>query len=129
MSAKPYVLGILGVAVGLAGISELADATLTEHQRLPAGSRTVVTVHGSTVDEGEYSLHAGVDSLVRICQLEVGRNIGVDPIRPLEGDRFQFEFQPGLDDADQDQFRGCIGDIVVDHLQASVETMTYVGPQ
>ncbi len=128
MSAKPYVLGILGVAAGLAGISELADATLTEHERLPRGSKTIVVVHGSTVGEGEFSLHAGVDGLVRICQLEVGRSIGHGSVDPLDGDRFQFEFRPALDEADQDQFRGCIGDIVVDHLQASVESYRYVGP-
>lgn len=125
MSARPYVLGILAVAGGLVGISELADATLTTHEPTPAQSRTVVVVHGSTVDEGEFDLATGIDSHVRFCQLEVGRQLGPDPLERLAGDRFQFEFRPGLDDADQDQFRGCIGDIVTDHLQASVESYTY----
>ena len=127
MSAKPYVIGILGVAAGLVGVSELADATLTTHEALPPDSRTVVVVHASTVDERESTLGEGVDSLVRFCQLEVGRSIGTDRLQRLDGDRFQFTFQPGLDDANQDQFRGCVEDIVIDHLQASVESMTLVG--
>lgn len=128
MSARPYIIGILGVAAGLTGISELADATLTTHVRQPPESRTVVVVHGSTVDEGEFPLEDGMDGLVRFCQLEVGRNLGAQQLEPLGDDRYRFEFQPALDDADQDQFRGCIGDIVVDHLQASVEAMTYIDP-
>jgi hypothetical protein len=85
-----------------------------------------VIVHGSMNDEAEYGLALGVESLVRFCQLEVGRDIGLAPLEPLEGDRFRFVLQPALDDADQRQFRGCIGDIVVDHLQASVERMELI---
>ncbi len=128
MSAKPYIIGILGVAAGIAGVGELADATLTTHVDLPAESRTVAIVRGSTVDEGEFSLESGIESLIRVCQLEVGRDLGEQPLEPLGDGRFQFTFQPGLDDANEDQFRGCIGDIVVDHLQASVESMTYTAP-
>ena len=129
MSARPYIIGVLAVAGGLAGVSELADATLTTHERMPRDSTTVVVVHGSTVEEGEFALATGVESQVRICQLEVGRNIGPRPLTPLEGDRFRFEFSPGLDKANRDQFRGCMGDIIVDHLQASVESFTLVtGP-
>lgn len=124
MSAKPFIIGIGAVAAGLIGISELADATLTTHRTMPPDSRTVVVVHGSTVEEGEFALATGVESQVRFCQLEIGRRLGPEPLTALDGDRFTFEFQPGLDDADQDQFRGCMGDIVIDHLQASVESYT-----
>lgn len=126
MSARPYVIGVMAVAAGLVGIGELADATLTTHESLPADSRTVVVVHGSTVEEGEFALENGIESLVRYCQLEVGRRLGSERLVPLAPDRFELTFTPGLDDADQDQFAGCVGDIVVDHLQASVESYTYI---
>jgi hypothetical protein len=85
-----------------------------------------VIVHGSSNSAAEFELALGVESLVRFCQLEVGRDIGADPIEPLDGDRYRFVLRPALDEADQRQFRGCIGDIVVDHLQASVEMMELV---
>jgi hypothetical protein len=126
VSLKAVIIGIAVVIVGLIGVRVLADATFTTHVEQDPDSRMAVIVHGSMNDEAEYGLALGVESLVRFCQLEVGRDIGLDPLEPLEGDRFRFVLQPALDDADQRQFRGCIGDIVVDHLQASVERMELI---
>lgn len=124
MSVKAIVIGIAVVVAGLVGVRALADATLTTHVEMDPDSRLAVVVHGSMHDESEFDLSLGVESLVRFCQLEVGRDIGIGPLEPLDGDRFRFVLQPALDEADQRQFRGCIGDIVIDHLQASVESMT-----
>jgi hypothetical protein len=126
VSWKAVVIGIAVVVVGLIGVRALADATLTTHVEMDPDSRMLVVVHGSTNESGEFPLGAGVESLVRFCQLEVGRDIGADGLGALDGDRFSFVFQPALDDADQRQFRGCIGDIVIDHLQASVESMDLI---
>lgn len=126
MSVKVIVIGIAVVIVGLIGVRLLADATLTTHVEQDPDSRMGVVVHGSINDEAEFGLATGVESLVRFCQLEVGRNIGLEPLEPLDGDRYRFVLQPALDDADQKQFRGCIGDIVIDHLQASVESMELI---
>jgi hypothetical protein len=127
VNVKAVVIGLVVVIAGLLGVRALADATLTTHVTQDPDSRMDVVVHGSLNDEAEFELPAGVESLVRFCQLEVGRDIGAKSPEPLEGDRFRFVLQPALDDADQKQFRGCIGDIVVDHLQASVESMELVG--
>jgi hypothetical protein len=126
MSWKAFVIGIAIVIAGLIGVRVLADATLTTHVEQDPNSRMAVTVHGSKSDEAEYDLPVGMESLIRYCQLEVGRDIGTEPIEQLEDDHFRFVLQPALDDADQMQFRGCIGDIVIDHLQASVRSMELI---
>jgi hypothetical protein len=123
---KAIVIGIAVVIIGLIGVRVLADATLTTHVEQDPDSQMAVIVHGSMNDEAEYELGVGVESLVRFCQLEVGRDIGIGALETLEDDRFRFVLQPALDDSDQRQFRGCIGDIVVDHLQASVESMELI---
>lgn len=120
---KAFLIGVAVVIAGLIAVRALADATLTTHVKQDPNSRMVVVVHGSVHQAAEHELALGVESLVRFCQLEVGRDIGPTPLESLDGDRFRFVLRPALDEADQRQFRGCIGDIVVDHLQASVETM------
>ncbi len=129
MNARSFAVAVAVVVLGLVALSTLADATLTTHVPTEPGSRTEIVVHATTVEEGEFDLAHGVESLVRFCQLEVGRDIGPAPLASLGGDRFGFAFHPALDDADQDQFRGCVGDIVIDHLQASVESMTERAPE
>jgi hypothetical protein len=126
MSWKAILIGIAIVIAGLIGVRVLADATLTTHVEQDPDSRMAVIVHGSKNGEAEYDLPVGIESLVRFCQLEVGRDIGTEPIEELDGDRFRFILQPALDAADRKQFRGCIGDIVIDHLQASVRSMELI---
>jgi hypothetical protein len=126
VSWRAILIGIAIVIAGLIGVRVLADATLTTHVEQDPNSRMEVIVHGSKSGEAEYDLPVGVESLVRFCQLEVGRDIGTEPIEELDDDHFRFVLQPALDDADQKQFRGCIGDIVIDHLQASVRSMELI---
>ena len=126
MSLRAVVIGIAVVVAGLLGVRTLADATLTTHVEMDPDSRMRVVVHGSLHDAAEHDLAVGIEGLVRFCQLEVGRDIGIGPLYPLVGDRFGFTLKPALDEADQRQFRGCVGDIVVDHLQASVESMELI---
>ena len=126
MNLRAVVIGVAVVVLGLLGVRALADATLTTHVEMDPDSRLRVVVHGSVHDAAEHDLAVGVEGLVRFCQLEVGRDIGIGPLYPLADDRFGFTLRPALDEADQRQFRGCIGDIVVDHLQASVETMELI---
>ena len=126
MRVKAIVIGIAVVAAGLVGVRLLADATLTTHVPMDPDSRMDVVVHGSLHDAAEHDLAVGVEGLVRLCQLEVGRDVGVGRLDALDGDRFRFVLQPALDEADQRQFRGCIGDIVIDNLQASVESMEVI---
>jgi hypothetical protein len=123
---KAILIGVAIVVVGLIGVRVLADATLTTHVEQDPNSRMEVVVHGSISNEAEFDVPVGVESLVRFCQLEVGRSIGTGPLEDLGDDFFRFVLQPALDDADQKQFRGCIGDIVIDHLQASVRSMELV---
>lgn len=53
-------------------------------------TRTVITFHGTTVDELENEFHASVDDYLDWCQED-----GIDPEKPYSG-RFNVRFKPEL---------------------------------
>jgi hypothetical protein len=117
-----FGITVLGVAVYF-----LRDETMSRHTVQDRDSRMEVIIRaslrgpepGQSVDE--YAL-----AKVLSCRTEVAL---ADPVTELEPvDRaegtFRFELQPGLDDADEKQFEGCMQDWSVDHLRIDVLTMT-----
>lgn len=128
MNVRGVVIGTAVVAVGLLGLRALADATLTTHVTMDPDSQMTVVLRGDRGAEAEHGLSDQLESLAHYCELEVEAKIQPDRTQMLGPDRIRIVFQPALDDADQRQFRGCVSDLRVDHLQASVEETTTVGP-
>lgn len=128
MTLRTVLVALAVMVVALVGIRLLADAALTTHDYVDPDSQVEIVVRGRVSAQAEYNLPHGVDSLVRFCRLEVGRSALVAPLEQISDDEFRFIFQPALDDADQRQFRGCVNDMTVDHMLASVESMTLLNP-
>lgn len=113
------VLALLG-----GGIWQLRSATMSTHVGVDPDSQLAVTVEAdSNQSEPGQSLLEMVTAKVSVCRLEVPTS---DPIGPLQSGpdgRFRFVLQPGLDDTDRVQFRGCLEDWNVDHLLVDVVEM------
>jgi hypothetical protein len=126
VNVRAVAIGIAVVVCGLIGLRALADATLTTHVSMDPDSQMTMVLHGNRGEEAEHDLPSQLESLAHYCQLEVEAAIVPDRTEVLGADRIRVVFQPALDDADQRQFRGCVSDLRVDHLQASVEEIAEV---
>lgn len=127
MSPARVVSGLLALALLAVGIGQLRTATLSTHQRQPADSELTVELSSSTHGgEPGQTLAEMTEALLLVCRLEVTTD-PIGPLRSIADDHFAMTFRPGLDQTDQRQFRGCIEDWQIDHLQVDVISMTAAG--
>ncbi len=125
------VLGILGVMVGTGAVLGLREATLSTHQRVsPASQATLVLDADARGAETGRDLEELVETLLLTCRLEVGRSelvlddgeaVVESPTRP---GRYTAVFEPGLDQTNQRQLRGCLEDWTVDHVRIDVVSIS-----
>ncbi|MGH2684311.1 MAG: hypothetical protein ACRDJP_02460 [Actinomycetota bacterium] len=103
----------------MAGVLALREATLSTHE--PVAGRGTELVVAATTAGGErtQTLAEMVEAQLLACRLEVNSDIS-GPIQPLGDGRFRAVFEPAMDETDRRQFRGCVEDFVVDHLQINV---------
>ena len=115
----PILLGLIGLAIGLVAVFFLREATLSTHDT--AGGREMeLVVSAKTRDpERSQTLPEMVEAQVLTCRLEVNSDI-TGPIEELGDGRFRIILTPAMDDTDRRQFRGCVEDWIVDHLQVNV---------
>ena len=122
MKVRPaaVALSVVGLGVGVLGVSALREATLSTHERVDPGSRLEVHIRAKT-EGGEpgQSLGEMVDALLLTCRLEVTADL-VDPVREVSEGRFLAELTPALDETNRRQFKGCIEDFTIDHLRADI---------
>jgi hypothetical protein len=78
--------------------------------------------------EGGQTLAEMVEAQLLTCRLEVTSDFVtselVGPIEPLGDDRFRAVLTPALDDTNRRQFRGCVEDFMIDHVQINVVELT-----
>ncbi len=122
-----YVGAIVALAVTVVAVVMLRDATLSTHQDVDPDSRIelVLRVRTNSVEAGQ-TLDEMAEAQLLTCRLEVSS----DPVSPLEdlGDgRFRVELVPSMDETDRRQFRGCLEDFMIDHVQTDVERLEPVG--
>ena len=60
-----------------------------------------------------------VEAQLLTCRLEVTSDLA-GPIEDLGDGRFRAVFEPAMDETNRRQFRGCVEDFVIDHLQVNV---------
>ena len=118
------LLAIVGLAVGFIGISALREATLSTHQSVHHASLTRLEIkaraHGA---ERGQSLEEMVEAHLLSCRLEVSSDI-VGRIRPLGDGKFAAVLRPAMDETNRRQFRGCVEDFSLDHVQIDVLVLT-----
>lgn len=113
------VLGGLGLALGIGGVLALREATLSTHGEAVA-PRIELVVSGRTEGgEATQTLYEMVEAQILTCRLEVSSDL-VGPVEDLGGGRFRAVLAPSLDETNRKQFRGCIEDWVIDHVQLQV---------
>jgi hypothetical protein len=113
-------LSVVGLGVGVLGVSALREATLSTHERVERGSQVEVHIKART-EGGEpgQTLAEMVDALLLTCRLEVTADL-VDPAREVSDGRFLAVLDPALDETNRRQFKGCIEDFTIDHLRADI---------
>ena len=113
------LLGLLGLGIGFLAVSSLREATLSTHDE-EVGREMELVVSAKTKDpERSQTLPEMVEAQILACRLEVNSDIS-GPIEALGDGRFRMILTPAMDDTDRRQFRGCVEDWIVDHLQVNV---------
>ncbi len=116
-SLAQLVLGGGGLAVGFVSVLALREATLSTHEEVPRQSTTEVRFEAATRGgERGQSLPEMVQALVQMCRLEVSSDLA-GPVEALDDGYYRAVLRPALDQTNRRQFRGCVEDWTVDHLQ------------
>jgi hypothetical protein len=119
-------LGLVGLAIGIAGVLALREATLSTHE--PVAGREMELVVSARTQNGEQgqTLAEMVEAQLLTCRLEVNSDLA-GPIEPLGDGRFRAVLVPAMDQTNSRQFRGCVEDFVTDHVQINVVDFNEVG--
>jgi len=119
------LLGLVGLAVGVVGVLALREATLSTHQEV-AGTGTELIVSAKTKGgEKSQRLPEMVEAQLLTCRLEVSSDLD-GPIERLGDERFRAVLDGALDDTNRRQFRGCVEDFIIDHLQVNVVELNVI---
>jgi hypothetical protein len=120
---RRVALGAVGLAIGIVGVLALREATLSTHE--PAAGRGTELVVSARTHGGEsgQTLAEMVEAQLLTCRLEVTSDL-VEPIEPLGQGRFGTTLRPALDETNRRQFRGCVEDFMIDHVQVNVVELT-----
>ncbi|MGH9138967.1 MAG: hypothetical protein ACRD0G_18300, partial [Acidimicrobiales bacterium] len=109
-------LGLVGLGVGVAGVLALREATLSTHQPVEGrGMELVVSARTRGGEQGQ-TLAEMVEAQLLACRLEVTSDV-VGAIEPLGDGRFRAVLEPAMDQTNRRQFRGCVEDFMIDHVQ------------
>lgn len=113
------LLGAVGLAIGVVGVLALREATLSTHEPVTARSVEVVVSAHTAGGEAHQTLQEMVEAQLLTCRLEVTSDLE-GPIEDLGDGRFRAVLVPALDETNRRQFRGCVEDFIIDHVQMDV---------
>ncbi len=119
LSPVKLAFGTVGLAVGIVGVLALREATLSTHEAVDARQVELVVDARSAGGEPSQTLAEMVEAHLLTCRLEVTSDLA-GPIESLGDGRFRAVFEPAMDETNRRQFRGCVEDFIVDHLQINV---------
>ena len=119
LSPVKLAFGTVGLAVGIVGVLALREATLSTHEAVDARQVELVVDARSAGGEPSQTLAEMVEAHLLTCRLEVTSDLA-GPIEALGDGRFRAVFEPAMDETNRRQFRGCVEDFIVDHLQINV---------
>lgn len=112
-------LGAVGLAIGVVGVLALREATLSTHEPVDA-RETRVVLSGKTKGGEEHQTRSEmVEAQLLNCRLRVDSDLS-GPVERLGDGRYRAVLVPALDDTNKRQFRGCLEDWLIDHVQLDV---------
>lgn len=126
LSPLRLLLGVVGLAVGVAAVLALREATLSTHEPVAGGEEMELILSASTKGgERDQTLPEMVEAQVDSCRLEVTSDV-VGEIESLGDDRFRAVLRPAMDETNRRQFRGCVEDWMIDHVRLDVVELNVV---
>ena len=125
---KRLLLSLVGLLALGWGVVQLAEATMTRHEAVPAESRMAVEVAAHTKGHTLFSRLQMTRSLFMACRLQTNTAVLGEEFEVLQ-DSFRFVIQPALDDSDRRQLHGCLEDARIDQLQVEVVSIDQVAPR
>ena len=116
--------GLLGIALALAGLRALSDATQSTHQRVRPNTtiELVVDARSRGAEQGQ-TLAELVEAQVLTCRLEVASDL-VGPVQRVKEGRYRAVLSPSMDESNRRQFRGCLEDWIIDQVRLDVVRLT-----
>jgi hypothetical protein len=123
LSPGRIALGAVGLGAGVVAVLALREATLSTHEQVVGQDMAVIVSATTKGGEGGQTLAEMVEAQLLTCRLEVTSDFA-GPIEPLGDDRFRAVLTPALDDTNRRQFRGCVEDFMIDHVQINVVELT-----
>lgn len=116
--------GLVGIALSVAGLRALSDATQSTHQRVRPNTtiELVVDARSRGAEQGQ-TLAELVEAQVLTCRLEVASDL-VGPVQLLKPGRYRAVLSPSMDESNRRQFRGCLEDWVIDQVRLDVIHLT-----
>ena len=115
----PILLGVVGLGIGIVAVLALREATLSTHEEVSARETELVVSARTKGGEKSQRLPEMVEAQLLTCRLEVNADYA-SPIERLGDGRFRAVLAPALDETNTRQFRGCVEDFIIDHLQINV---------
>jgi hypothetical protein len=118
-------LGLVGLGIGVVAVLALREATLSTHQPVTGRGTELVVSAKTKGGERSQTLSEMVEAQLLACRLEVTSDLD-GPIERLGGGRYRAVLDTALDQTNRRQFRGCLEDWIVDHLQLDVVQLTEI---
>jgi hypothetical protein len=123
LSLGRLLLGVIGLAVGVAAVMALREATLSTHETVEGEGMELVLSATTAGGERTQTLTEMVEAQVLTCRLEVTSDLS-RPIEELGDGRYRAVLTPAMDETNRRQFRGCVEDFIIDHVQVNVVELT-----
>jgi hypothetical protein len=120
------LLGVIGMAIGVVAVLVLREATLSTHERVAGEGIEMVVFAKTRGGEQHQTLSEMVEAQLQTCRLEVTSDLA-GPIESLGDGRFRALLTPAMDETNRRQFRGCVEDFMIDHVQIDVIELAVVG--
>jgi HEAT repeat protein len=117
------VLGVVGATVGVVAVLLLREATLSTHEPVSARQTDLLMSAKTKGGEENQTLSEMVQAQLLTCRLEVQSDLAA-PIERRGDGRYRAVLVPALDDTNKRQFRGCLEDWTIDHVQIDVVHLT-----
>ncbi len=116
-------LGAIGLGVGVVAVLALREATLSTHEPVTGDEMELVVSAKTEGGEQDQTLPEMVEAQLQTCRLEVTSDLA-GPIEALGDGRFRAVLTPAMDETNRRQFRGCVEDFMIDHVQIDVVQLT-----
>jgi hypothetical protein len=112
-------LGVVGLVIGVVAVLLLREATLSTHEEVDARETDLVVSAKTKSGEPNQTLSEMVEAQLLACRLEVESDLA-GPIERVGDGRYHAVLVPALDESNRKQFRGCVEDWIIDHVQLDV---------